>query len=224
MRRVVGDGPAQRSDLVGDRPRALVQAGSSRRLDQRRRRQRVQTQASLRALAGADRNQAPPRERVEQHPLRRRASRAFRQLAGSAEPELEPAPASESSAARKRSSARRLAGVIRAPQRIASTVANCRSRADIDEIVQPPHPHALGQRPAAKDPVAQRDHLVGGGMPERGVAVLDVVVQRLGRRTRSRRARAPSTRSSGRGSGRTAPEGTAARGRAGRAGTARRRR
>ena len=77
---------------------------------------------------------------------------------------------------------------------------------------------AAAGRPA--QPLAQRGHLVGRRVPERGVAVLDVVVERAFDERDVPQRRAPSARSSGRGSARTGAAGTAARSRAGRAGTA----
>ena len=68
-RRALGDRPAQRRDLVGDRGHVRGQPARAGLLDQGRRRQRIEAQPRLGPVTGGQIDEPPPRERVQQHPF-----------------------------------------------------------------------------------------------------------------------------------------------------------
>ena len=142
------------------------------------RRERVEAQAALRPLAGAQSDQARPHEREEQHPFRaERLGHRAGELAEAPDPQL------RDSHGRGVGAQEPLDRPPLAPRhaRGAADLEHGRElqqAADVGEVVQTPHPHALRERRLIPDPLAQRRHPVGRGVPERGARVLDVVVER----------------------------------------------
>ena len=225
-RRAVAHRQPQRRDLLGDRAHGRLggRAGAGPRVEGGRR-QRVEAREAGRRVARARRQQPPPREAVGEHPL------GAERVAAPAQQLLRAAPG------QPRQRGERAVGALEALERPALARRHPRPQpqpqdrrelqqpADVDVVVHAPQPDPLARVAAHRlQPLAHPRHAVGGGVPERRAAVLDVVVQAAARRTRCRRARAPRARASGRGSARTARVGTAARRAAARPGRARRRR
>ena len=179
LRRVVANGEPQRRDLLGQGPQLRV-AGRPRprtRIEHRRR-HGVEAQAALRPVACRGRQQAPPDEREREHPLGAERLRPRpREVAQPAHGEGDGRGA-EPSARRNRSSVRRRARGIRVPAAHVEHRRELHQPADVDEVVHPPHPDPLAGAAPRAEPLAQPRRRRGVGVPERRVAVLDVVVER----------------------------------------------